>query len=129
MLGRRRLVFYLRVFNQDNGQMLGHVSDISDAGLMLVLKRRIDPGSVFDIRVMMPKEVLGRNELLLKITCRWCKPDTIPGFHVAGFEFDEIDTAQKRLIDGLTAEFSRESSLSPENSERPACNLTHTAGR
>ena len=126
---RRRLVFYLRVFEQDDGQMLGHVSDISTAGLMLVCKRGIDPGSVFQIRVILPKEVLGRSELLLKIACLWCKPDMIEGFHVAGFQFDEIDLSQKKLIDGLTAEFSRESSLPPENIERPACNLTHTAGR
>ncbi len=126
---RRRLVFYLRVFEQHSGQIIGHVSDISTAGLMLVCERRIDPGSPFQIRVILPKEVLGRSELLLKITCRWCEPDSIAGFYVAGFQIDEIDLFQKKLIDGLTAEFSRESSLPPEHPERPACNLTHTAGR
>lgn len=126
---RRRLVFYLRIFDQDSGQMLGHLTDLSPAGLMLVCRRKIEPGSIHHARIILPKEVLGRNEMHVKITCRWCRPDAIAGFHVAGFQFDEIDLSQKRLIDGLTEEFSQESSLPPEHAERPACNLTHTAGR
>jgi hypothetical protein len=126
---RDRLVFYLRVFDRDSRQMLGHLTDISSAGLMLVCERKIDPGSIYRVRIILPKEVLGRNEMCLKITCRWSRPDAIAGFHVAGFQFDEIDLSQKRLIDGLNAEFSRSSSLPAENAKRPACNLTHTAGR
>lgn len=126
---RRHLVFYLRVFDQDSQQkILGHLTDISAAGLMLVSERDIDPGSVYNVRVILPKEVLGRTELLLKITCCWCRSDAIPEFHVAGFQFDEITLSQKKLIDALVSEFSRESSLPPEYSERPACNLTHTTG-
>lgn len=126
---RRRLVFYLRVFAQDSKRMLGHLYDVSTAGLMLVCKQKVNPGSVYHARIILPKEVLGRHEMCLKITCRWCRPDAIAGFHVAGFQFDEIDLSQKKLIDGLNEEFSRESTRPLENTDRPACNLTHTAGR
>ncbi len=126
---RGRLVFYLRVFDQNSKEMLGHLSDVSIAGLRLVCDRKIDPGSIYDVRIILPKEVLGRNEMCFRISCRWSRPDAIAGFHVAGFQFDDIDLSQKRLIDGLVAEFSRDSSLLSEHSERPACNLTHTAGR
>lgn len=125
---RRGLVFYLRVFDQATQYILGHLTDISTAGLMLVSERKIDPGSLFEVRVILPKEVMGRTELPLKITCCWCSPDAIPEFYAAGFQFEEISLSQKKLIDALTTEFSRETSLAPENSERPACNLTHTTG-
>ena len=126
---RRRLVFYLRVFDQDSKDIIGHLTDISTAGLMLVSERPIDSDAVFNVRVILPKEVSGRSELQLKVQCIWCRPDTIAPFHVAGFQFVEIDLEKKKLIDALTGEFSREESLAPNGTERPACNLTHTAGR
>ncbi len=125
---RRHLVFYLRVFDQATQHILGHLTDISTAGLMLVSEQKIDPGTVFQARLILPKEVMGRTELPLKITCCWCRPDALPEFHAVGFQFEEIDLAQKKLIDALTTEFSRETSLAPEFSDRPACNLTHTTG-
>jgi c-di-GMP-binding flagellar brake protein YcgR len=125
---RRHLVFYLRVFNQDTQQILGHLTDISTAGLMLVSERKIDPGTVFQARLILPKEVMGRTELPLKIICCWCRPDSLPEFHAVGFQFEEISLSQKKLIDALITEFSRETSLTPEHSDRPACNLTHTTG-
>ena len=126
---RRRLVFYLRLFDQKSRDILGYLTDISTAGLMLVSVRPIEKDAVFDVRLILPKEVAGRTELPLRIRCIWCRPDPIPNFHIAGFQFVEIDLEQKKLIDALTGEFSREESLAPDNSERPACNLTHTTGR
>lgn len=126
---RRHLVFYLRVFEVHSREIIGHLTDISTAGLMLVCGREIKKDAVYDVRLILPKEVSGRTELQLKIKCVWCRPDPLPEFHVAGFEFVEIDLEQKKMIDALNAEFSREDSLTPDHSERPACNLTHTTGR
>ena len=36
---RRRLVFYLRLFDQESKDIIGHLTDISTAGLMLVSVR------------------------------------------------------------------------------------------
>ncbi|MGI9537355.1 MAG: PilZ domain-containing protein [Desulfocapsaceae bacterium] len=126
---RRRLVFYLRVLDQDSPRILGHLTDISTAGIRLVSERKIKKDTVYNARLILPKEVSGRIEMQLKISCIWCRPDPIPEFHVAGFEFVEIDLEQKKLIDALNSEFSHENSLAPDHSERPACNLTHTTGR
>ena len=113
---RRHLVFYLRVFDQHSREIIGHLTDISTAGLMLVSEREIKKDAVYDVRLILPKEVSGRTELQLKIQCIWCRPDPLPEFHVAGFEFVEIDLAQKKLIDALNTEFSREESLTPDHS-------------
>ena len=126
---RCRLVFYLRLFDQKSSDIIGHLIDISTAGLMLVSTRPIEKDKIFEVRLILPKEVAGRTELQLKIRCVWCRPDPIPDFHIAGFQFVEIDLEQKKLIDALLEEFSLEDSLAPDNSERPACNLTHTTGR
>ncbi len=126
---RRQLVFYLRVFDLHSREIIGHLTDISTAGLMLVSEREIKKDAVYDVRLILPKEVSGRTELQLKIKCAWCRPDPLPEFHVAGFAFVEIDLEQKKLIDALNAEFGRQDSPSADHSDRPACNLTHTTGR
>jgi hypothetical protein len=113
---RRRLVFYLRLFDQKSSDIIGHLTDISTAGLMLVSTRPIEKDRVFQVRLILPREVAGRTELQLKIKCVWCRPDPIPNFHIAGFQFVEIDLQQKKMIDALHEEFSREDSLATDTS-------------
>ena len=66
---RRRLVFYLRLFDLESKDILGHLTDISTAGLMLVSVCPIKKDAVYDVRLILPKEVAGRTELQLKIKC------------------------------------------------------------
>ena len=75
---RRHLVFYLRVFEVHSREIIGHLTDISTAGLMLVCGREIKKDAVYDVRLILPKEVSGRTELQLKIKCVWCRPDPLP---------------------------------------------------
>ncbi len=126
---RGHLVFYLRVFDIDNRQILGHLTDISTEGLMLVSDQIIEIDKVYNVKLILPKEVSGRTEVGFKIRSLWTRADANPDFHINGFNFDEINNEQMILIDKLNEEFSRETSLSPDHLERPACNLTHTTGR
>ena len=53
---RRRweLVFYLRIFDQSNGALLGHVIDISEDGLMLLSEVPIELNKDYDLSLEMP---------------------------------------------------------------------------
>lgn len=126
---RNQLVFYLRVFDKDSRQILGHLTEISSSGLMLVSRQQIREGQHYNARLILPKEVSGRTEMGLKISCAWCRPDSIEQFHVVGFQFVEIDLEQKKLIDALIGEFGKANTLIDDHPERPACNLDHIAGR
>ena len=126
---RNQLVFYLRVLDKDSPRILGHLIEISSSGLMLVCREVIDKGQEYNARLILPKELSGRTEMAMKIACVWCRPDAIEEFYVAGFQFVEIDLDKKKLIDTLISEFSWENSLTLDHLDRPACNLSHTAGR
>ncbi len=126
---RGHLVFYLRVFDLDDGGIVGHLTDISTDGIMLVSDRAIEAGRTLNVRLILPKEVAGRSEAVFAVKSLWSRADVNPEFHIAGFQFEQIDREQAALINRLNEEFSREHSLTPDNSDRPACNLTHTTGR
>ena len=126
---RGHLVFYLRVFDLDEGGLLGHLTDISTDGIMLVSNRAIKAGRTLNIRLILPKEVAGRTEVAFAVKSLWSRIDANPEFHINGFQFEQIDREQATLINLLNKEFSRERSLAADYLERPACSLTHTTGR
>ena len=126
---RTGLVYYLRVFDADTGLLLGHVADISPGGIKLVSHDPLELNRVYILKLILPKEVSVRSELLFAAKSCWSKPDSNPNFIITGFSFKSPSDEQAAQIDALHNEFGRDTTLSPVTAERPACNLTHTTGR
>ncbi len=105
---RRRweLVFYLRVFDQSDGALLGHVVDISEEGLMLLSEVPIELNRDFDLTLEMPaSDKKGREKISLKARSIWKSSDANPdlidtGFRLVEPEKDSIKSI-KTLIDEL----------------------------
>ena len=123
---RRHLVFYLRVFDGMSTRVLGHLADISSNGIMLVCEAPVQENEEFRLRMRLPREIAGRSEIVLDAACRWCRPDSNPEFYIAGFQVVGMENEFKELIARLVEDFSVEETGAANNSERPACNLTHT---
>ena len=126
---RRHLVFYLRVFDGASGKILGHLADISEMGIMLVSEKKIKPERDFRMKIKLPKEVSGREELSFSATSCWCKQDSNPDFYLCGFQITGLKSDLGAQIRALIRDFSMEESLQPDKEEPPACSLTHTTGR
>ena len=125
---RRHLVFYLRVFDGMSSRVLGHLADISSKGMMLISDVPIQQNQEYRLRMRLPREISGRSEIVIDATSRWCKPDTNPDFYIAGFQVNEMDKEYEGYIQRLVEDFSMEDTAAVSDSERPACNLTHTRG-
>ena len=105
---RRRweLVFYLRVYNQSDGSVLGHVIDISEEGLMLLSEAPIELDKDFDLTLELPaSDSNDREKISLKAHSIWKSSDTNPDLFDTGFSLvepdkDSIDVI-KTLIDEL----------------------------
>lgn len=123
---RRHLVFYLRVFDGMSTRVLGHLADISSRGIMLVCESPVRENEDFRLRMRLPREIAGRSEIVIDATCRWCRPDTNPEFFIAGFQVVDLEREFEELITRLVEDFSVEETSAANESERPACNLTHT---
>lgn len=123
---RWHLVFYLRVFDGESNSIVGHLVDISARGLMLVCGAPIEKNRTLTLRIKLPKEQGGRQEILLAATCRWCRQDPNPDFYIAGFKTAAISPDLNEYLRQLINDFSIEESLKTVEAQRPACSLTHT---
>jgi len=129
VIERRHLVFYLRIFDGMGSRVLGHLVDISTRGAMLVCDAPIQLTQEFRLRMRLPTEIGSRSELVITATSRWCKPDTNPDFFLVGFQMESLGAEYEGYIKSLIADFSIEETMTTQDSEKPACNLTSTAGR
>ena len=126
---RDGLVYYLRVFEVASGKLLGHLADISAGGIKLVSREKLELHRTFELKLVLPKEISGKSEIVVTARSCWVEHDSNPDFMVTGFSFPALNEELEELIGAVHEEFGRETTLSPVTSERPACKLTGGSGR
>jgi c-di-GMP-binding flagellar brake protein YcgR len=102
---RRYLVFYLRVFDGLSSNILGHLVDISEKGIMLLSDNPVEINEDYRLRMRLPTEMKDRNEIIFTATSRWCKSDSNPDFYRTGFQMHNLKPYAKRLISRLIDDF------------------------
>ena len=100
-LKRRHLIYYLEVFDQESGTLLGHLVDINVKGIMLVCKNPLKPETDYLLRMNMPESISITKEICFAGQVAWCKKDVNPDFYAAGFTVSSLDEATRRLFGRL----------------------------
>jgi hypothetical protein len=74
------------VFDVSTGQLIGYLMNLSSTGMMVQTKDAINDGATYELRVDLPKEVNGSNQLLVSVRSIWSKRDGSPNSYNNGFE-------------------------------------------
>jgi hypothetical protein len=109
-----RINQYLMAFKEDGNEFLGYLMDISSQGAMLLSKCSIDEDQQLRLRVELPKEVCGTDELLLSCKGIWCEKDVNPEYFRVGFLFTETVPQLNDVIKSLTEETTQPKSVGPK---------------
>jgi hypothetical protein len=104
-LKRRHLIYYLRVFNRSNNQLLGHLVDITAEGMMLISEDPIQVNTVYELKMILPTGMGGKEEVQMDAHAVWCKRDINPNFYATGFETLQIDASCLEVIENLIDTF------------------------
>jgi len=104
-LERRQLIYYLRVFDRDTGELLGHLVDITTEGVMLISEAPLEADKVFHLKMRLPEQMAGSREVGFDAVSRWSKQDVNPDFYDTGFQFMDISPENKEIIEDLIYEF------------------------
>jgi len=104
-LQRRQLIYYLRVFDQDTGELLGHLVDITTEGVMLISEAPLRTNQVFHLKMRLPEQMSGSKEIAFDAVSKWSKKDINPDFYDTGFQFVDIRAEDKEFIEDLIYEF------------------------
>ncbi len=104
VLKRRHLVFYLEVYDDDTGELLGHVADITTKGIKMVSHEPTPVGRTFRLRMILPEEYFDDHVLRFEAKSLWSANDINPDFYDTGFEVPNLDVAARKTILKLIAE-------------------------
>jgi c-di-GMP-binding flagellar brake protein YcgR len=100
------LVYYLRVFDGMSRNILGHLVDISEKGLMLICENPVEVHGDYRLRMRLPNQMKDRDEIIFSATSRWCKKDSNPDFYLVGFEMHDLAPKIREIIVSLITDFS-----------------------
>ncbi|NOX24744.1 MAG: PilZ domain-containing protein [Deltaproteobacteria bacterium] len=95
---RRHLIYYMEVFDDESGKLLGHLADINVNGLQLVSREAVELDRDFRLRLMLPEDVSGTAKVVFDAKSVWCRPDVNPDFFATGFSAPELDQNIRRIF-------------------------------
>jgi hypothetical protein len=88
---RRSFSYYMRVMNDDTGELVGHLTDISTAGFKLDCLKSIQPNTIFRLRLDLTPDVASKEIMVFRAISRWCRVDRFdPTSFNVGFQITEM---------------------------------------
>jgi c-di-GMP-binding flagellar brake protein YcgR len=103
---RRHIIYYLRVFERDTGQLIGQLVDITTSGMKLISEQPIEIGKEFKLRMVLPEKIDRKEEIHFDVKGMWVKRDINPNFFSIGFEFLRIAEEDVGIIQNLIYDYS-----------------------
>jgi hypothetical protein len=105
-LKRRHLVYYLEVYDDEAGELLGHLVDLTTTGLKLVSKQRIPTHRNYRLRMMLPEGYFSQKDLYFEAQSMWSSNDVNPDFYDTGFSAPKLDITAQNIIRDLVNQIS-----------------------
>ena len=104
-LRRRHLVYYLRVFDRNTGQLIGYLVYITPDGIMLMNEDGIETDTIFQFRMALPAEVFVKGQLDFDAKSLWCERDINPDFFDTGFQLLNVSEQDIDIIKHLISDY------------------------
>jgi hypothetical protein len=115
-LERKFLVVYSRVFDRRSGKVIGYLSDLTVKGAMVIGEHHLEQGDSYQLRIDLPESnEFKKDHLDITAKSVWSRPDIDPVFFNTGFEFDELNPGDEKIIERMIElyEFRRETGKYP----------------
>ena len=110
-LPRKYLMAYSSVYEASTGKLLGYLSDLNAAGLMIIGKEDLEPEKEMELHLDLPA-MRNISDTYLRVTARVVRsqPDLDPRLVNIGFEFIDLPKEKQPIITEMvnTYEFRRE---------------------
>jgi len=105
---RTHLIYRLRVFDAKTGKLLGHMTDITPEGMMLIGEKAVKPGKDFALRMDLPRNVMESGHLTFQAVTKWCRRDSSGDFFSMGFQIKSISPEGLAVVRTLIRDFFQE---------------------
>jgi len=100
---RKKIDMYMRILNDDTGEIIGHMVEASLIGLRIETVEAIPPNNDLYLRIELTPDLGSMPYIVFIARSKWCKMDAIqPNLFQVGFEIIEIvpedEEVFKRII-------------------------------
>jgi hypothetical protein len=102
---RKQIIYYLRVYEQSTGKLLGYLADLTTKGLMVIGDQKVRVGKTSRLRMDLPTKMKGAKQIIFKARVMWCKPDANPDFFITGYRMLNLLKEDTQTISGLIRDF------------------------
>lgn len=92
---RRHLIYYLRVWDLQTNELLGHIVDITTDGVMLISEKEIAVDKRYDLEIRWHNPEDEFQKIRFRAQSRWSSNDVNPDFYDTGFEL--LDPSEEVL--------------------------------
>lgn len=103
-LARRHLIFYLRVFDNKTGDLLGYLADITTEGLMIMSEQPIPSNQAYELKIDVHSQLTQEKSIVLTATSLWSKKSLNPDIYDSGFAINELSTDAYRAVSHIIHE-------------------------
>jgi len=107
-LSRHHLIYYLRIWDAKQDQLLGHVADVSTEGFLLVGEEKLPKDKEYDIVMRLPVNYDNAEEaesISFKAVSCWSTNDVNKQFFDTGFRFTDISEENIEKIINVIGEY------------------------
>lgn len=99
---RKKFILYMRVMDDDTGEQLGHMIEVSATGLQLETTTQLPLERDYYLRLELTAELADRPFIVFIARSKWCKIDDIqPNLYHIGFAVVEILPDDKEIFVSL----------------------------
>ncbi len=117
-LARRAFSYYMRVMDEANGQLLGHLADISTGGFKLDSSRSIPVNKDFRLRIDLTPEVASKSFMIFLARSKWCHADPIdPTSFNVGFQITNMTPGDFEIFSRMFEKYGSEGADSGKRSD------------
>lgn len=108
MIERRRiervhLIHYLRMFDRNDGALVGNLVDITEEGVQFVSEKPFIKDTRLPVRMDFPEEFMGKTYLEFDMEIKWSIVDQNPDLYANGCRLVNITSEEVGVIEALIA--------------------------
>jgi len=100
---RKTVMKFTPVYNADNGKLIGYLRDLTLQGTLVIGEKTLEVNTQITLKFNLPEDFSDNLAKHLTISARVarCIEDESPNSYQLGFEFQEINSEQTRIIEAL----------------------------
>jgi hypothetical protein len=118
-LERKDFSYYMRLIDQNTGDLVGHLTDISTGGFKLDSQSPIPVEKDYKFRMDLTSEVANKPSMVFIARSKWCEVDPLdPFLYNVGFQLINIAPSDIEIFQRMMEKYGTKSENKPQDPRR-----------